>query len=78
MDCKFNSKPIHVQASAFRGCIANFSINNELIHLANSPNMVGLLPCHSNIEKGAFFDGYAYALFGEYTSTLCSLSAILF
>lgn len=53
----------------FKGCIRRFRVNNHTYDLAMLGNHLNVGQCFPRVEKGSYFPGDAYAVYGEYIKT---------
>ena len=51
-------------SESFKGCLAEFRLNGESVDLTNSKAIMGVRKCFTEVERGAHFDGYSYAVYG--------------
>jgi len=51
---------------SFKGCVKDFDLNGHPVDILNSKAIMGVKQCYSKSERGVHFDGYGYAVFGEY------------
>lgn len=49
----------------FKGCIRRFRVNNHTYDLAMLGNHLNVGQCFPRVEKGSYFPGDAYAVYGE-------------
>ena len=53
-------------SESFKGCLRNIRLNAVQVDLLSSSNSVtGIGRCFDDVERGAYFDGDAYAVFSE-------------
>ena len=57
-------------SESFKGCMRRFELNEEAIDLSGARSIMGVNRCYENVERGAFFNGYAYAQYGMAIRTL--------
>ena len=43
----------------------NFHLNKKYIDLFNSKSIMGVGHCFHDVERGVYFHGYAFAVFGK-------------
>ncbi len=60
----FNDNDNKLIRESFKGCLKNFNINNQYVDLAGGL-MHNVSECYTRIEKGAYFAGDGFAVFGN-------------
>ena len=55
---------LNTMRESFKGCLKNFHINEEYVDLATGL-MYNVSECFTRIEKGAYFPGDGFAIFGR-------------
>ena len=51
--------------SSIRGCIRNLMVNQKEISINNASVIQDHGTCFKNVEPGVYFDGAAWAVYGE-------------